>query len=261
MSLRAPCLVLLALLMPGAAEADAVRLDYRGYIGAAEVLRLAVGIDLQPGPSGRYRMAVDAATLGTIGALFPFQVRADAYGLAAKAAVRPERYRSLASLWQRHQTVTLIYGADGRMRVAIDPPGASGGAPRPDDRTLDPISAVLAIIVSSARNGGCGGSVPVFDGFRRYDLLLASDGFDVIERSATSYYQGPAAACTVTVALGEGVRADEAASGVIPTNAQLWLAEVDAGLPALPVRVSSQSALGELRLDLVGLSQAAGGMP
>ncbi len=251
-------------LAPEGAGAAEVKLDYVGYIGIAQVLRLEVGLELQSGRSGRYRVAVDAVTLGAIGKLFPFQVTAGADGRTMKAGLRPERYQSRASLWQRRQAITLAYGPDGRVTVTSEPPSRQSrqaAARGLGDRALDPASAALAIMVRAAASGSCGGSVSVFDGFRRFDLLLDPAGFDVIERSATSYYEGPATACNVRVKLGEGVAEAEANSGIVPESAQLWLAAVRDGLPAVPVRLTGASVLGELRLDLVGVRPQAPGSP
>jgi hypothetical protein len=235
--------------------ATILQLDYVGSIGYAEVLRLTVSLELEAA-GGRYRVTADAATFGNIAKLFPFTANVAAQGRAHERGLQPVRYRSDASILKSRQAVAFLYGQDGRVVVTSDPPNRqsqNASAQGLGHHALDPASAVVAVIVEAAAAGTCRGTVPVFDGFRRFDLLLRGNGPDVVERFAASYYEGPATACTVRVDLGPGFSAEEARSGLIPEQAELWLAPVHEGFPPVPVRVTSQSALGNLLLELVAV--------
>jgi hypothetical protein len=252
--LGAACAVLLAG-APLPLAASALELDYVGSIGYAEVLRLAVSLELE-GAGGPYRVNADAVTAGTIAQLFPFVANVRAQGRAHKGGLQPALYRSDASLWQRRQAIAFQYGHDGRIAVTSEPlnrQAQAASAQGLGHHALDPASAVVAVVVEAAEAGTCSGTVPVFDGFRRFDLILSGSGHDVIERTAASYYEGSATACTVRVDLGGGFTPGETQSGLIPQQADLWLARVRDGFPAVPVRVTSESGLGSLRLELVAV--------
>ncbi len=240
----------------GPSQAAAIlQLDYVGTLGYAEVLRLTVGLELDEA-GGPYRITADATTIGTIAKLFPFTASVLAQGRAHARGLQPARYRSDASLLKSRQVIAFLYGQDGRVVVTSEPPdrqSQQAAAKGLGHHALDPASAVVAVIVGAAKAGTCGGAVPVFDGFRRFDLVLTGNGPDVIERTVTSYYEGSATSCLVRVDLGDGFSAKEVQTGLIPRAAELWLATVRKGFPPVPVRVTSQSGLGNLQLELVAV--------
>jgi hypothetical protein len=256
---------LAAALAPGRLKAaDGVAgLSYAGYIGAARVLEFHLHLDFDPARGGRYRVSIEAATLGTLAKLLPLQLSADADGRTTSSGVTPVRYHSLASLLQRRQVVTIAYSPNGRVTVRSDPPSAESeqaAKSRLGDKTLDPVSALLALIVGS--DDGCGGAVPVFDGFRRYDLRLLAAGEDVLERSQDTAFEGMAEACLIEVDLGQDAAASASpVAKLVPTTGRVWFAPVLAGFPAVPVRLTGDSGLGPLRLDLVAVEPAGAPAP
>ena len=233
-----------------------LELGYLAYLGEIEVARVDIVLELaplavRPGP---YRMEADVALVGAMGRLFPFRIKAQADGTADAAGVRPARYRSSISLWETHQAVTLTYRPGGAVEVASDPPTVEAREARANgfvDHTLDPLSATVAAIHGVVRSGDCRGEFPVFDGARRYDLLLSPVGEAQIAPSDTAYYAGPATECAVGARLLGGFGEFDQRAGLYPATTRLWLAAVVAGAPAVPVRILAENVLGRLRLDLV----------
>lgn len=246
---------MLLLLAPAAVRAEAVRLDYAGFIGPTQVLRATVDLELRDGvPDGRYSMALDAGTVESFGQLLPLRFTASAHGATRSAEILPARYRSVTNLMQGEQAVTVTWRPGG-VDVASQPPTREARLAQERQighGALDPLSAAVALVVGAARKGFCDGTIPVFDGMRRYDLLLEPAGRSPVLRQGPALYEGLASECLVRADLREGFHEADLRAGLYPESASLWLAAVLPGLPEMPVRVAGRSAVGDVRLDLVG---------
>ena len=258
-----PALALLAagspLVAPPAAAGPPERfgLTYLAYLDEARILRVEIELDLPAGGTSgdRYRLSVAATTIGVIGGLFPLRLMAGAHGKAGAAGVRPERYDASSAYGNNRQAVALTYRQNGSVVIASDPPtmeARHAARVRLGDRTLDPVSATVALIDRVARRGACGGRLAVFDGARRYDLIASAAGEGQVAPHGVALYSGPALRCSVAVELIDGFSQRDVQNGVYPQVTDLWLAPVLDGAPALPVRLIGHSSLGAMRLDLIG---------
>ena len=242
---------------PALAERPGVlELGYLAYLGEIEVARVDIVLEMAP-PAvrpGPYRMEADVTLVGAMGRLIPFKINAQAEGTADDTGVRPARYRSTISLWETHQAVALTYRPGGAVEVASDPPTVEAREARENgfvDHTMDPLSAAVAVIHGVVKSGACRGTMAVFDGARRYDLLFSPVGGAEIAPSETAYYAGPATECAVGAKLLGGFGEFGQGTGLYPATTRLWLAAVVPGGPAVPVRILAENVLGSLRLDLV----------
>jgi len=158
--------------------------------------------------------------------------------------------------------VTLAYRPNGSVVITADPPtveashAASAGLA---ERTVDPVTATMALIDHVVRQGECGGRLPIFDGTRRYDLVVSPVGESEVAPLAFSFYSGPARQCAVAVELLDGFNENDVRRGFYPLANDLWLANVIEGVPPLPVRAIGRSSLGVMRLDLIDAKPIAAG--
>lgn len=238
------------------AETSLVRLGYAGFLGPAQVIEASVGLELPPGEvkRGSYRMALDIAMAGPLAKAVPFSMTAESLGVAGDGGVRPERFHSLTRIYEKTQSTSLTYDGDGAVEIAVEPPTLQAREAREQGLaagTLDPLSAVVALVDEVVRTGECRGRVPVFDGARRYDLEATPAGTAQVQKIGFSIYEGPATECAVTPVLLNGFRERDVQAGFYPDSARMWIAPVVAGEPPVPVRVTARSALGHMRLDLV----------
>jgi hypothetical protein len=249
---------LLSAPLPAAAAApERLGLTYLAYLDEARILRVDIDLDLPAGGASgdRYRLSVAASTIGVIGGLLPLRLNAGAHGRAGASGVRPERYDASTIFGQNRQAVALTYRQNGSVVIASDPPtmeARHADAVRLADRTLDPVSATVALVDRVARRGACGGRLPVFDGARRYDLVVSAAGEGQVAPHGVALYSGPALRCSVAIELIDGFSERDVRGGVYPQVTDLWLAPVLDGVPALPVRLLGHSTLGTMRLDLIG---------
>ncbi len=250
-------------LSPGQAEAKATTLTYVGYLAGIPVLSLTATVDVPVVPagagvaagSGAYQMGATIATSGNFAALYPYRAEMAARGNMAKARPTPRQYDASQTIWQRRETVTLAYGGNGQVTITANPmtrqaqqavrEGYANG-------TMDPASAVMALVAAFSQRQDCGGSYAVFDGVRRYDIAVERAGNAMVNALQQSFYQGPATECRATPKLVGGFQQAAVQSQLYPQNARLWLAPALKDFPAIPVRMSATNAFGEMVLDLVG---------
>lgn len=126
--------------------------------------------------------------------------------------------------------------------------------PIPDgglENTVDPAFPVLDTLRRMAEGESCDGTYRVYDGIRRFDIRIASDGEEVLEADRDWTYDGLADRCTMEFTRIGGFRIEpskNAPKGEI--ERVIWIAEVQ-GVPA-PVRLSVSWPLGYAtgRIDL-----------
>jgi hypothetical protein len=255
-------LSLFGLVAPVAAEARPVTLTYVGYLVGVPVLNLTATVDLPvagngvattPG-DGAYQMNAAMGSSGNFAVLYPYHADMHAMGRLAAARPTPRQFQSDQTIFQKRETVTLAYDGAGDVTVTANPlTKAAQQAVREGyaNATLDPASAVLALVGAFSQRHSCGGKYAVFDGARRYDITVEQAGQANVNMLQQSFYQGPATECRATPTLVGGFQQAAVQSQLYPQSARLWLARPIKNFPAVPVRMSAQNAFGEMVLDLV----------
>lgn len=245
--------------MTPARAAKTVTLTYAGYMAGLPVFSFVATLDLPAGtqPSkGPYSIGAAAQTTGNFRLLYPYRADIQAIGSLTSQKISPKQFRSVSQITGKQESVTLTYGTTGKVNINAKPltrqaqeAAAQGFA----HGTIDPASAVVAVVANFARTHQCEGSYKIFDGVRRYDLTLTQGGFVDIAPLRQSYYDGSATECRAEPRLLKGFSNAATQSQFYPQSARLWLAPAVEGLAAIPVRIEAQNALGVMMLDLVGV--------
>lgn len=246
---------------PAGAASNAAHLIYVGYLGGAPVLSLEARIAVPEGAkptNGAYVVTADMATTGNLALLYPFSQSLKASGALKGHRAQPQSYRSDIRIWNKQQSVALTYGANGR--VAIEAVPLTRQAQQAEQQgyangTMDPASAIVAVASAFAQSGSCAGRYALFDGARRYDLVLEQGGFADLDPLADSYYAGSATECSATPELVAGFQQSALSANLYPQSAKLWMAPAIAGFPSVPVRIVAQSSFGEMTLELTQVDQ------
>lgn len=252
-------LTILTVVTTPARAAKPVTLTYAGYMAGLPVFSLKTTVTLPAGTvpgNGGYSIAADAQTAGNFRMLYPYQASVSANGALANQKAAPKQFRSVSQIMGKQEAVTLTYGAGGKVGINAQPQtrqaqeaAAQGFA----NGTMDPASAIVALVASFAKTHECQGTYKLFDGVRRYDLKLAQAGFVDLNPLQQSYYDGSATECRAEPQLLQGFSNVATQSQFYPQSARLWLAPAVEGLPAIPVRIEAQNALGPMVLDLVAV--------
>ncbi|WP_119167305.1 DUF3108 domain-containing protein [Algihabitans albus] len=239
-------------LQPGAMEAT-----YQVYSGGLRALTLQLRYDGSVGE--RYDARFHARSDGFLANFFTFRLDSEAEGLRTEDGLAPLSFRTEAR-WEDNdpRSVALTYGPDGAVSAEVVPPPEDDERSRvPDDArrgTLDPISAVVHLIEASTQAGICSGEARIFDGRRRLDVVAQSLGSAVLEERSYAIYSGRAQVCRINLEPVTGFWESEERRERYPAEIRVFLAEVEEGRPALPVRIEMDVvARGAVRAHLTDL--------
>jgi hypothetical protein len=258
---RVACLTLALAASPGVADAKPVTLTYLGYLAGFPVLSMTAQTDLPVAGDGNvtdglYGLNANIVTQGSLASLYPYRMTISANGRLTGGRAQPTQFHSEGQIMSKTESVTLTYSKNGKVDIKAVPltrqaqeAAANGTA----NGTIDPASLVLAVIATYAQKGSCTASYKLFDGVRRFDLNVTEVGDGNVQIYKRSYYQGPATACQAVPQLIQGFPQMAVQSQLYPESAKIWIANAVPGMPAVPVRIYTQNALGEMVFDLVGV--------
>jgi len=248
--------ILLASALLGPAEdgraAEPLVVRYEAFAAGFPVARFEFELDEG---GGAYAVRGQIRTEGLLRLFYGVSLSAESEGRAA-AEVAPRVHEHVLRNGSKERLAHLDYAGDGTVAARLVP-AEDSGRPKPSPQqvrnTIDPLSAVLALGRAAARAGACTGSFAVFDGRRRYDVVLTDEGGDRIEPSPAYGYAGPARRCRASAVKIAGFSFDQDYAPHA-TSAQVWLAPPRAGAPALPIRIEFDSSWGfvEVRMTKVG---------
>lgn len=236
-------------------------LGYTVYAGGLPLVRASLTLDLSP---ERYSADFSAQGSRIVDFLTRWSFEAEAEGMVATGAVAPQRYHSDRRIRGKRQTGTLVYDEDGRVEASADPPRSredTNAVPaelRPE--TVDPLSAAVALIHGMAETGRCAGTIPVYDGRRRYDIVASGGEHEHLGASSYALYEGPAMRCDIRLVPVAGFKAGDGSDfwdGNGPADrrrASVWLAQPRPAAPPVPVRILADSAIGPLIIHLTDVN-------
>ena len=238
-------------------------LKYDVYAGGFKALNASLVMDLA---KRAYDMKLKATTEGFIGSLFPWSASYNTSGHAEKGKLIPSVYTE-RSTWRGNEKVTeMDYGPSGKILKSTTQNGGQTTVNRDIDQvlsanTLDLLSGTLTMLQSAKNTDKCDGKFPVFDGKRRFNIVLQDDGTEVLPVSRYSKFSGEAMRCTVTV---------EPVAGFVPKDQKrgwmavqnhteerhklptIWLARVGDSGQVVPVRMEIASEYGSVVAHLSG---------
>jgi hypothetical protein len=253
----------LALVALPAAEAAAkpITLTYIGYLAGFPVLSMTAQADLPVAANGGvgdgiYGLQANIVTEGSLATVYPYRMSVASNGRLAAGRAQPSQFHSEGQIMAKTESVTLTYGAGGKVDIKAVPmtrQAQAATAQGTANATIDPASLVVAVIANYAQKQSCTGSYKLFDGVRRYDLNVTEVGSGNVQTYKRSYYQGPAVECQAVPQLIQGFAQMAVESKLYPESATIWIGNAVQGMPAVPVRIYTQNALGKMVFDLVGV--------
>lgn len=182
--LRAATLSLICLTLPASAETIGARYEiYAGGFHALGIKARAVLTDES------YDVAVDLKSTGVLDWLLRFSQKVEGRGQIG-ATTAPLYYLSDGTFFGSQRTTRLDYRTDGRIEATLKPATEDGErTPLTDDMklgTIDPMSAFVAVNRSAKETGNpCNAKIPVYDGRRRFNVVLEDDGVSAVEEAAS----------------------------------------------------------------------------
>lgn len=242
------------------AGAEPVSADYQVYFGGLHVLNAEAKLERG---GGSYRLVAAAETQGLVGWLNPWKGTTESRGLLTAGKVIPRHHLNWGTDDDSDsgaRLVQLSYDAAGDIIETVVQPEQDweDRHPLPPDAgkgTLDPLS-VIAGLGELLQNGGrCEGRFAVFDGRKRYDLIVTDAGERMLEPSSYSIYAGPARVCRLDYEMLGGHRMEKNKYVETARERLVWVARPDADAPPIPVRLEIKTAYGTLMGHLTGFAK------
>lgn len=236
--------------LPARAEAEANRLrfSFDFYSGGAQLMT----VDTQAVRQGPlYRGESTARSTGIFDFLMRLRSLNTVEGQIDHGVVTPRRFVTDADWRFSKRRVDITWNARGEAISVAEPP------PEQDDRdpvtpaqtvgALDPLSAALAQVLYTA-DKPCETRVPIFDGRRRYDLVMTLDGEDTFAPTDYTTFSGHALRCAVRVEriAGYARGAEEQSRELEKSATMLWVALYPEQRLVVPVRLVTDSFFGSV---------------
>lgn len=233
-------------------------LVYSIYAGGFAAVDGSFKMDLAP---KAYDIGLTLKTRGFIGELFPWSGDYSTAGHAASGNPPMPTKTMAKSIWRKNlKTTEIEYGPDGKVLKATflekdKTATVRDFAPDLADGTIDMLSAMMMIVQSVEKNGACKGNLPVFDGKRRFNIILQDGGKDTIAPSKYSIFSGEAVKCTVKVEPVAGFKKKDMKRGWMAVQNHteerqkpptLWMARTTPDGPLLLVRMEIASVYGSV---------------
>jgi hypothetical protein len=248
-SRRAGGLALVLLLLAGAAaHADTWRATY-----SISLLGLPIGTATTAGEFSHnsYRIEANAKMSGLGTMVSNGKGAATGAGAIAAGRILPATYAVTAAGPNLTRTMRMSLAGSAVTAVDISPPfddkpdrvpvkdQDKRGVVDPVGGFVIPVAGVEPLVGPAA----CNRTVPIFDGYTRFDLRLAYVGQRHVK---TNGYDGPVAVCAVRYIPIAGHRPDRPGTKfmVENKNMEIWLAPVESARVLLPYRVSVRTMIG-----------------
>ncbi|HEY0836442.1 MAG TPA: DUF3108 domain-containing protein [Azospirillum sp.] len=247
-----PVIAALAVFATVQAHAATLELDFDAYGGGLPIakgtMRLTGGAG---GPSGPYEIHLDAGWASWITLFTSFRYEAEAVGTLGNPSVRPTRFKSERRQRRKHDVLRIDFSATPPV-VRNDPPTDPHDAllvPETAKRgTADPLSVGAAVTAAAGGASACTGRYPVYDGRRRYDVLMTPLGREVLRPSSRRMAAGPALACQVTLRPVAGFQKDHKPDRFfvegVERTARIWFLRVEPQGRVVPMQAEVETNLG-----------------
>ncbi|MBB6249717.1 DUF3108 domain-containing protein [Nitrospirillum iridis] len=230
-----------------------LRLGYDVYVGGIKMGRMTLETETD---GGGYRVKVAADAGDLLARLIKWSYTAEAEGqFGGVNGVAPRHFHSLRTLRDKSWDATLEYATPyGTGETAVTftqtpPPSTDDANAVPPEKrpgTVDLLSAATAIS-RHAEAGSCASRLPVYDGRRRYDVVMENRPSRHIEKSDYTVFSGEAIGCRVSILpvagfqqAGRGTQNFwTAAPDGKPRGFDLWVGRPVPGGPVVPVRLEA----------------------
>jgi Protein of unknown function (DUF3108) len=240
----------LVALTAAAAGAEPLVLHYEAFAAGLPI----VALDFRVEESGSgYAVDGHIRTVGLLRAFYRVELRAESQGAVAGEAMHPRVHEQVLTTQGKDRVAHLEYPGDGSVTARLVPPEDSG-RPKPTPQqtvdTLDPLSTVLAIGHALVGAGRCAGRFPVFDGRRRYDIVLSDE-----EGAHAPPKEGATLRCRAQAIKIAGFSFDQDYQPHT-NNGHVWLAPPRPGSPPLPVRIEFDGSWGLIDVRMTKVEAA-----
>jgi hypothetical protein len=235
------------------AQAESVYATYN-----VSIIGLTIGTATASGSfePQRYRINIGVKLSGLAALVSSAKAAATASGALGRSGVMPAAYANTTANSYETRTVRMAMsgGAVRGLDIApavVDPAGRVPVTEANKHNILDPVSALVMSVPAGQPLIGpaaCDRTIPVFDGFARYDIRMScARSHDVQVKG----YSGPVAVCSIRYVPVAGHRPEAKATQFMADNREMevWLVPIGRAHAVVPLRVSIMTMSGLLLVE------------
>lgn len=242
-----------AVMAAAPASAESVRVRY-----SVRMIGLPLGTAAFKGSvdGAAYQVAADAKLTGIAAFVSSSQGAATATGAMAQGRVAPATYANTSANSKETRTVRMAMTAGTVKGVDIAPPvdDSPGRIPLTEAHKrniVDPLSSLIMPVAGGESMVGpaaCNRTLPIFDGFTRFDVALSYVGTRQVR---TVGYSGPVSVCSARYLPIAGHKPDRKQTQFMVDNRQMevWLAPLPAARVVVPYRISVATMIGTVVIE------------
>lgn len=241
----------------GAPPSPPMNATYEVYFGGFHVL--TADAQWERGAEG-YRITGRAETQGFIGWMHPWKGDTETRGRFAGGKIVPQLHENRGTSSEGEKLVRLSYDPQGALTDSLVQPAQDWDERHPlpadaEEGTLDPLSVVAGLSEILHQGGRCEGTFPVFDGRKRYDLIVSDAGESLLEPTDYSVFSGKARGCRLDYELLGGHRIERSKYAETARERIVWVARPQEDAPLIPVRLQIETAYGTVMAHLTGFDK------
>ncbi len=227
----------------------------------------SAGLNATLTPSS-YDMELSAQLSGLASVVSKAQGGARSSGSIEQGRVLSRAYATASSNSKETRTVRMALNSGAVRSVEVVPPPDphADRVPVTDAHkrgVVDPLSALVMPVRGPELIGpaSCDRTIPIFDGYARFDVTLSYAGTQQVRSPA---YSGPVAVCKARYKAISGHRANRKQTNYMENNRQIevWLMPVEGARVVTPYKIAVATQVGQLVIEATKVSVAsAGGGP
>jgi hypothetical protein len=244
------------------AQAEALNIRYSVTLIGLSLGAASLTATLEP---GQYKIEAAARLTGLATLVSNSKGVAVSTGGFGPGKPLPATYATTSSSAQVTRTVRMALNAGSVRGVDISPPieSAPDRIPVTEGQKrgiIDPLSALLMPVPGADPIVGpaaCNRTIPVYDGFTRFDVPLSFQG---VKQVAVRGYSGPVAVCSARYVPVSGHRPARQITQFMANNREMevWLAPVGTTRILAPFRISVATLVGTTVIEAQEFAVSAG---
>ena len=251
-------LIVLATIMFGEAKSKTIVADYTFYFGGFTILQAKTTIELR---RKSYKVVSKSKTDGLLNLVYEWSGQATSNGNFLEWRSVPRLHQNVGQRAGNVRKTVLSYERSGQLIFSDTqpPPDLSEVFPIPRGlvkETIDPLTAIVQINRRLERGMGCNVKLPVFDGRRRYDLILEDKGESTFKQTPFSVFEGKALICKMNVNMFGGHKREKSKYAATSGEKLVYVGRPLKDGPILPVGVTVETAFGTLTGHLVSIKKS-----
>jgi hypothetical protein len=245
---------------PASAQADMVRARYAVSLVGLHIGEASASGLLQP---DGYKIDLSAKLAGLAAMVSRLQMALVSSGFIHKGTVLPVSYATTSANSYETRTVRMALRSGSVTAVDISPPfeDREGRVPVTEANkrnVLDPTSALIMAVPAGQPLVGpaaCNRTIPVYDGFTRFDITLSYVGTREVSAQG---YSGPVSVCAARYTPVAGHKLDSKSTQFMANNREIevWLAPVEHAHVVVPFHISMRTMAGVAIIDAVEFNVA-----